>query len=74
MYLHFVQVIVTEASRSIEEVGRNLKPTIFTGEREITPAPMGSSTETPTTSRFLSSSLKVLFKFLLFAFLIQTSF
>lgn len=67
LYLHFVQVIITEASRSIEEVGRNFKSTIFTGERESTPAPMGSFTETPTTSRLLSSNLKVLFKFLMFS-------
>lgn len=66
-YLHFVQVIITEASRSIKEVGRNFKSTIFTGERESTSAPMGSFTETPTTSRLLSSNLKVLFEFLMFS-------
>ncbi|XXG85302.1 hypothetical protein AAC387_Pa11g0405 [Persea americana] len=54
------KVIITEASRSIEEVGRNFKSTFFTGERESTPAPMGSFTETPTTSRLLSSNLKVM--------------
>lgn len=54
------KVIMTEASRSIQDTGRHWRPTTYTGEGESSPARMGSLTETPTTSRLVSSSLKVM--------------
>ena len=61
------QIIVTEASKSIQDVNRSWKPPVQISEGE-TMVRMGSSTEDPTVLRSPSRSWKVIIK-LLFLFL-----
>lgn len=54
----FVQIIVTEASRIIQDAGRSSKPTTHFTEEEVM-ARMGSLTEGPAGFKSPSKSLKV---------------
>ena len=61
--MHVLQVIVIEASKVIQDVGRGWKPMVLTGEGENM-GRMGSLSEGPAVLRSPSKNWKVIIKLL----------